>query len=59
LPTLDPVGEKLFNRSRIDREHYLDIQANIRGDLDRYLGGDRVTILERCNHFVINGSISR
>jgi hypothetical protein len=39
------MGGKSFNRAQIDREHYLDIEADIRGYPDQYLGGDRHHIL--------------
>ncbi len=38
------MGGKLFNRGRIDRNRYLDIEADIRAYLDRYLGSDRYCI---------------
>ncbi len=38
------MGGKLFNRGRIDRDRYLDIEADIRTYLDRSLGTDRYRI---------------
>lgn len=38
------MGGKLFNRGRIDRDRYLDIEADLRAYLDRQLGGDRYRI---------------
>jgi hypothetical protein len=38
------MGGKLFNRGRIDRDRYLDIEADIRNYLDRSLGSDRYRI---------------
>ncbi len=38
------MGGKLFNRGRIDRERYLEIEADVRAYLDRQLGSDNYYI---------------